>query len=200
MVGTAFAVYLLDAKTGNLIRRYHVHTGQTSLPPSPDGRHFASESSDQVVRVWAPDREEPVLSIFIAGREWIAWTPQGYYACSPFGERLIAWQVNNGIDEPSSVHPAARSRASLYQPALIKYLIPAGDLRLAMGMAVKFDKQSIAATELTDVLPPAVTLTAPQQTGAKPVTIRAVAEGTEKNPIVAMRLLVDGRPFNGAAG
>jgi hypothetical protein len=67
-------------------------------------------------------------------------------------------------------------------------------------MAVKFDKQSIAATGLAEVLPPRVTLTAPPTADARPVKIRTTAEGTAKNPIVAMRLLVDGRPFNGAAG
>lgn len=201
VVGASGVMYLLDAKTGNLIRDFRGDNGlTTALAPSPDGRYFVSGSSDHVIRVWSPDREEPVLSLFAVGREWIAWTPQGYYACSPFGERLIAWQMNRGLDKLPDIHPAARFRASLYQPELVKYLIPAGDMRLAMAMAVKFDKQQITATAVNEVLPPNVLLTAPPVADAKPVTISATAEGTAKNPIIAMRLLVDGRPFNGAAG
>ncbi len=201
VVGAAFGAYLLDTKTGNQLRSYRASRGlTTALAPSPDGQYFVSGSSDHVMRVWAHDREEPVLSVFAVGREWIAWTPQGYYACSPYGERLIAWQVNNGIDKLPAVHPAVRFRASLYQPALIKYLIPAGDMRLALAMANKFERQSIAVTGLAEVLPPEVTLSAPATATDKPVLVRAVAEGTAKNPIVAMRLLVDGRPYNGAAG
>jgi WD40 repeat protein len=201
VVGGSFSMYLLETKTGKQLRQFVGDAGlTTALTPSPDGRYFVSGSTDMVMRVWAPDRSEPVLSVFAAGREWIAWTPQGYYACSPFGERLIGWQVNNGIDKLPDVHPAARFRASLYQPALIKYLIPAGDIRLAQAMAVKFDKQAAVAVGLADVLPPGVTVTAPVTADNKPITVRAVAQGSEKNPIVAMRLLVDGRPFNGAAG
>ncbi|HVL12316.1 MAG TPA: caspase family protein [Gemmata sp.] len=201
VVGASFAVYLLDTKTGKLVREFRGDRGlTTALAPSPDGRHFVSGSSDQVLRVWSPDREEPVLSVFAAGREWIAWTPQGYYACSPYGERLIAWQVNNGIDRLPAVHPAVRFRASLYQPALVGYLVPAGDLRLAMAMAARFERQQVAATALADVLPPDVTLSAPVAADDKPVVVRATAQGNARNPVVAMRLLVDGRPYQGAAG
>jgi WD40 repeat protein len=201
VVGASWAMYLLDTKTGKLLREFRGDRGlTTALAPSPDGRYFVSGSSDQVLRVWSPERDEPVLSVFAVGREWIAWTSQGYYACSPYGERLIAWQVNRGLDKLPVVHPAVRFRASLYQPALIKYLIPAGDIRLALAMAAKFDRQQIAATGLADVLPPGVTLTAPAVADDKPITVSAVAEGNAKNPIVAMRLLVDGRPYQGAAG
>ncbi len=150
--------------------------------------------------MWAPGRVDPVLSVFAVGGEWIAWVPQGYYACSPYGERLIAWQVNNGIDRLPETHPAVRFRASLYQPTLMKYVIPAGDLRLALAMAGKFEREQIVATGLGDVLPPAVTVTAAQAAAADPVPVRAAASGSAKNPIVALRLLVDGRPFQGAAG
>ena len=201
VVGASFAMYLLETKTGKLIRDYRGDRGlTTALAPSPDGRYFLSGSTDQVVRVWSPDHEEPLLSLFAAGREWLAWVPRGYYACSPYGERLIAWQVNDGIAKLPAVHPAVRFRASLYQPALIKYLIPAGDMRLAMAMAAKFDGERVGTAVLGDVLPPSVTITAPETATDKPVRVSGVAEGSEKNPVVAMRLLVDGRPYRGAAG
>ncbi|MBP3956780.1 caspase family protein [Gemmata sp. G18] len=201
LVGASFDLYLLETKTGKLIRQYRGDRGlTTALAPAPDGRHFVSGSSDQVLRVWAVDREDPVLSVFAVSREWIAWTPQGYYACSPYGERLIAWQVSAGVAKLPAVHPAVRFRASLYQPALIKYLIPAGDMRLGLAMVSKFERQQITATGLADVLPPGVTLAAPVAATDKPITVRATAEGSAKNPIVAMRLLVDGRPYDGAAG
>ena len=65
-------------------------------PRPRTARYFATGSSDQTIRIWQRDSEDPMLSIFVAGREWIAWTPQGFYACSPQGERLIAWQVGTG--------------------------------------------------------------------------------------------------------
>jgi WD40 repeat protein len=109
LVGASRFMTLLDLRSGKVLRNYEGDTGLTiSLAPSPDGRHFISGSTDQTIRVWNPDRDEPVLSIFVAGRDWIAWTPQGYYSCSAYGERLIAWQVNNGNAKLPSIHPAVR--------------------------------------------------------------------------------------------
>lgn len=201
VVGGSFSMLLLDLRTGKTIRRYLGDAGMTTaLAPSPDGRYFVSGSSDQIVRVWRPDQDEPLLSIFSVGREWIAWTPQGYYSCSPNGERLIGWLVNNGIDHLPTVHPAVRFRPSLYQPALIKYLIPAGNLQLALALAAKFDQETVTVSGLADVLPPNVSLTAPAVANDDTTLVKGVAEGNEKNPIVAMRLLVDGRPYQGGAG
>jgi WD40 repeat protein len=201
VVGASHAIYAIDTQTGKVIRDYVGDRGlTTAVSPSPDGRYFATASTDQVIRVWQPGAPDPLLSIFAVGREWIAWTPQGYYACSAFGERLVGWQVNNGIAKAPAVHPAERFRPSLYQPALLKYLLPAGDTRLALAMARTFERQQIAATGLAEVLPPAVSVTAPEVAGDAPIEVRATAEGTDRNPIVAMRLLIDGRPFPGAGG
>ena len=150
------------------------------------------------------------MSIFVACREWIAWTTQGFYACSPHGEQLIAWQVNAAATPatPGSklpvVHPAARFRPSMYQPAVMKYLIPAGNVQFALAMAQKFDQSLVQATSVADVLPPEVELVSPTgeagTTDGNIVSVKATAKGNGKQPITAMRLLVDGRPFEGSSG
>ena len=85
---------LFNPATAREMRRFVGHTGNVlCVTPSPDGRYFATGSSDQTIRIWQRDLDEPLLSIFVAGRDWIAWTPQGFYACSGQGERLMAWQV-----------------------------------------------------------------------------------------------------------
>src|SRR5262249_16838800 len=93
-------------------RNHHPPPPAPPRAPAPDGRYFVAGASDQTIHVWAPDRAEPVLSIFVAGREWIAWTPEGYYDCSTNGERLIGWQVNGGRAKAPALHPASRFRAS----------------------------------------------------------------------------------------
>lgn len=201
VVGTT-SVVLINPATGRESLRYIGHTGNVQcVTPSPDGRLFATGSSDQTIRIWQRDMEEPLLSLFIVGREWIAWTPQGYYTCSAQGERLIAWQVNAG--KTPQIHAAGRFRASLYQPALLKYLIPAGDLPRALAMAQKYDKALTETTSVADVLPPEVTLDGFGDSEVKvdkdTITVKAAAKST-KHPITAMRLLLNGRPFLGAAG
>ncbi len=196
---------LIETATGKHIRSFLGDEGMTlGLAPSPDGRYFISGSTDQRIRIWSPDRDEPVLSIFVADREWIAWTPEGYYTCSAYGERLIAWQVNNGIAKLPTLHPAVRFHASMFQPTLIQYLIPAGNLQLAMAMAQEFEQETIAATSVAEVLPPDVSVAAPGEglvrVTEEKLTVRAIARGSARNPVTAMRLIVNGRPFQGQAG
>jgi WD40 repeat protein len=202
----ASSLTLLDPENGKVIRSFKGHTGNVlSVASSPDGKYFVTGSSDQTIRIWLPEFEDPFLSIFVGGSEWIAWTPQGFYSCSGNGERLLAWQVNNGSFKFPQVHPAARFRPSMYQPALIKYLVPAGSMPLALAMATKFDKALVQITSVADVLPPEVTLLSPDVEKSDvvdqpTVSVRASAKGTAKQPITAMRLLVDGRPFQGSEG
>ena len=209
LVGGVESLYLINPATITVSQKFVGHTGFVlCVSPSPDSRYFATGSSDQTIRIWQRNHEEPVLSIFVAGREWIAWTPQGFYACSPQGERLIAWQINAGNVKFPQVHPAGRFRATMYQPAMLKYLIPAGDLGKAMAMAQKYDKALIQTANVADVLPPEVTLAGFTEgtelkldKGKDKLTVTASASSSNpKHPITAMRLLVDGRPFNGAAG
>jgi WD40 repeat protein len=207
IAGGAENLYLLNPTTLTRgARTYIGHTGNVlCVTPSPDGRYFATGSSDQTIRIWERGNEEPVLSIFVAGRDWIAWTPQGYYACSGQGERLIAWQITTatGAQKGTVAHPAERFRPSMYQPALLKYLIPAGDMARALAMAQKFDKALVATHSVADVLPPEVTLEGYGETEVRVESEKVVVKGkasSPKHPIVAMRLLVDGRPFMGSAG
>ncbi|QJW92653.1 caspase family protein [Frigoriglobus tundricola] len=195
---------LVNPATGREINKFVGHTGNVlCVTPSPDGKYFATGSSDQTIRIWRREHDEPVLSIFVAGRDWIAWTAQGYYACSAQGERLIAWQVGGGPGKVPLVHPAERFRASMYQPALLKYVVPTGDLQRAMAMAQKFDKALVQTTSVGDVLPPEVALEGFGETEVKvdkdSITVKATAK-SGKHPITALRLLVNGRPYQGAAG
>ncbi len=204
VVAGANSLALFNPATAREIHKFVGHTGNVlCVTPSPDGRYFATGSSDQTIRIWQRDQNEPLLSIFVAGRDWIAWTPQGYYACSGQGERLMAWQVTAANSKVPQAHPAERFRASMYQPALLKYIIPAGDLPRAMAMAQKFDKALALTNNVADVLPPEVVLDGFGEGELKvekdTLTVKAKATSA-KHPITAMRLLVNGRPFQGSAG
>src|SRR5262249_44779439 len=87
--GASFGMYLVDLKANRIIRNYRAHTSIiTGVCPAPDGKSFLSGSLDQTICLWDANKEEPLVSLFVAGRDWIAWTPQGHYACSPQGEML----------------------------------------------------------------------------------------------------------------
>src|SRR5262249_40889582 len=61
-------------------------------------RVFARDAEDHTVAlplVASGDVVEPLVSLYVApDGEWVAWTPEGYYAASMRGDRLIGWRVN----------------------------------------------------------------------------------------------------------
>jgi uncharacterized caspase-like protein len=201
-VGGDFGLYLFDARTGAKIREFQGQTGEVwAVAPSPDGRFLLSASSDQTVRIWAPDRDKPLLSLFVAGGDWIAWTPEGYYAASLGGENLMGWQVSNGPKQVGTFVRASQCRKSLYRPDVIKHLLETGSVATALEQL----NEPARVVNVKEVLPPLVlaVITSPGSNGArldKPVLeVRAVAQA-QGHPVTAFRLLLDGRPYDGDRG
>jgi WD40 repeat protein len=149
------------------------------------------------------ERAEPFLSLFFAGNEWVAWTPEGFYAASPGGERLVGWHVNNGTDQLGTFYPADRFTV-LYRPDVISRLAETGNVDRAVALADLVRGQKTERLDIADVLPPRVKITSPDRPGVElnedGLEVTAEAQMTGKQPIRAMRLLVDGRPYKGLEG
>ena len=66
----------------------------------------------------------PLLTIFLGRNgQFIAWTEQGYYTCSPGSDGLFGWQVNQGLDRAAEFYPAKSFQAALYRPDLVKSIL-----------------------------------------------------------------------------
>jgi hypothetical protein len=203
-VGAEYGLYLFDARTGRRIREFQGHTGGVwAVAPSPDGRFLLSGSVDQTLHVWDPERDEPIVSLFAAGDDWVAWTPEGYYAASPGGEVLMGWHVNNGPDRMASFYPAAKFRKALYRPDVIRRLLTTGSVGLALQAADRARGRETGRTEVARILPPAVEGAAPRhgsRVDSPRLEVKAIARGRGEHPVTALRLLLDGRPYRGQAG
>jgi WD40 repeat protein len=198
-LGADSGLLLFDARTGKQLRTFLGHSGAVfAVAPSPDGRFLLSGSIDQTFRVWDPNRDEPVLSVFVAGDAWIAWTPEGYYAASPGGEQLMGWQVSNGPDSMASYYPASQFRETLYRPDVIKRLLRTGSLTKALAEADAAAGKSTRRTEVADILPPRVSITDPTvaklSLNGNSLEVKAVASSVGNLPVTTLRLLLDGRP------
>jgi WD40 repeat protein len=194
---------LFDAATGKRVLTYHGFLGNVKhLAPSPDGRYLLAGGEDETLHVFGRDRPEPLLSLFVVGREWVAWTPEGYYAASLGGERLMGWQVDNGPDALGTFYPAAQFHASLYRPDVIRRLLEEGSVAKALEAADRV--RGVAgskAVQVAEVLPPKVTLTAAKVRGGQvkqpTVEVEVVAQGVGTHPLTNLLLLLDGRPYPG---
>jgi WD40 repeat protein len=195
---------MYDARNGELLHAFPGAYPTYEVCASADGRYLLSGGSDQVARIWLPQKAELLLSLFVADSEWVAWTPEGYYACSPGGEQLIGWQVNNGLDKMASFFPAAQFRRTLYRPDVIKHLLECGSVDAALDVAGKELGKASVRTSVAQVLPPFILITSPDQpkvdVSDPKIQIRYVAKPVGNNPITAVRLMVNGRPYPGAEG
>ena len=203
-VGGVHRLYLFDARTGQEVRQFLGQPGMVSaVAHSPVGRLLLSGSKDQTLRVWDPDRDEPLLSLFVAGDDWVAWTPEGYYAASPGGEKLMGWHVDNGRDQMASFYPAAQFRKALYRPDVIKLILTTGSTERALEVADQARGKETVQTEVAKVLPPTVEIAIPRHgtTVESPkLEVRAIARSRGENPITSLRLLLNSRPYHGQAG
>ncbi|HEV7606246.1 MAG TPA: caspase family protein [Steroidobacteraceae bacterium] len=62
-----------------------------------------------------------VLSLFIHadGESWLAWTPDGTYASSTYGDTFAGWQLNRGLDTAPDFFRAVQFERVLYRPEVI---------------------------------------------------------------------------------
>ena len=128
-----------------------------------------------------------VLAVYIYRDDWIAWHPSGYYECSTGGARLIGWQINEEMGEPSQVFSTVRVQTSLYKPEMLANLLKDG------GIAEP-DLQSISQPPPT----PVVEIITPEERRVESdrptFVVRARAKAMGEAPLVSMQLLINGMP------
>jgi WD40 repeat protein len=204
-IGGDFGLHLFDQTTGLEIKELMGHTGTvTAVAPSPDGRFLLSASNDQTLKIWNLRNQTLLMTIFFAQDDWIVWNPDGYYASSPDGERLMGWYEASGPDVMGRYIPAVNCRKSLLREDLVRQLVVAGSADGALASADAAKGKKSPKLNVATVLPPKVAITHPSRTGAQfpgpTIEVQATAKSVNQHPVVALRLLVDGRPYEGAAG
>jgi WD40 repeat protein len=190
VLGGEFGLDLYDLRAGVAAQVAYRGPGVVlSVAPSPDNRLFLSGGVAQTLQVWDPAHSAPLLSLFVGGSDWIAWTREGYYAASPGGDRLIGWQVDNGPERFPTFYAAARFRPSLYRPDLIRGLLAGG----GGGKAGGAEAGAVAAA-----LPPHVEIVEPARFAVPfpqaKLTVKARAHSVGKHPLTSLQLLLDDRP------
>ncbi len=201
MSGDWGGFFLYDVATQKRIREFKRMEGpilgNQAIPSaaSSPGKtpYIASLGADQLLRIWHPERERPLLTLYVNGDDWIIWTEEGYYAATPGGERMIGWVVDSGIDKSPSFYPAERFRKKLYRPDVIKRILDKGSVEEALkaadtALGVKMEKP----VELRKMLPPKATIQLVGKTGQK-VKVKVTATAEDGQPIKVLRLMLDGR-------
>jgi WD40 repeat protein len=177
-----------------------------AVSPQPADRYLLIGSADQTLTIYNTATGKVLLTIFPTRQDWIVWTPEGYYAATPGGERLMGWQVENDPDQLASFYPAERFRKRLYRPDVIKLVLKHGSVEAALAEAnAQLQKQGLAVpaavTDKDQLLPPRVRLQSIDASYLPRIKVRASAvAATPSQPVLSLLLLLDGRPLPDGAG
>ncbi len=194
-----------DVETGEKITDFIGHEGEVwAVVVSPDGRFLVSGAADQTIRiwdlVWIRERAEthPLLSIFVSNdRDWVAWTPKGYYSCSIKGDRYMGWHINRGLDKEAEYYPAERFAKKFFRPDVVAAVLETGDVEQGIGLAGKVMKTEVEV-DVNRLLPPTVLFIEPEsrrvETSEAKIMIRGAVKSVTDEPVTEVKLLHNGRP------
>ncbi len=110
---------------------------------------------DEPVLAGTTKRDRPVLSLFVGlDREWVLWTPRGFYDASVLGDStFLGWLVNRSTlanPRPTDFYPLVTHEKALRQPRgvpgnLIDQLLDAADESVVLGPRPTPAEQTIEA-------------------------------------------------------
>ena len=165
---------------------------------SGDGRIAVAAYGDGTVRWHRMSDGAELLALYAHTdkKRWVIWTPSGYYDCSPGGEDLIGWNVNNGPDQAADFYPAGRFRSTYYRPDVIAQVLTTLDEAKALALANQQSDRRSPTVSVAQSVPPVVRIVS--EDGATfdsdTVTVRYAVRTPSGEPITKIEFQVDGRP------
>jgi WD40 repeat protein len=120
LMGTEWAVRLLRPDATE-IWSVKLPAVVWSVNVSRDGLLAVAALSDGTIRWYRMRDGREILAYFPRndGREWIAWTPDGYYMSSIYGDNDVGWHINRGKDLTPDFYRAVQFDRLLYRPDIV---------------------------------------------------------------------------------
>jgi YD repeat-containing protein len=122
VLGCEWNMYLFDRTGRSIWSRGTASAREVNV--SEDGRITVAASTDGTIRWMLTDTGEPLLSLFLidGGRDWVAWTPDGFFAGSPFGESLLGIHALNS-DGSSDFISMVQFAATMRRPDVVSHAL-----------------------------------------------------------------------------
>ena len=203
LLGTSYWLRLFDR---NGVRQWEKAIPDTawSVNLSGNGKLAVAAFGDGTIRWYRVTDGQELLAFFPHNdrKRWVLWTPTGYYDCSPGGEDLIGWHVNNGKDAAADFFPASQFRSTYYRPDVIDLMLTTLDEGQAIEQANLAANRRREANMLAR-RPPVIELLSPVdvvEARQSDLTIRYRVRTPAGGPVTALRVQLDSRPDNTAKG
>ncbi len=127
-----------------------VGTVQLPLPPLPSTK-----------------RNNPVLTLMPGvDKEWVVWTPQGFYDTSIEGDsRFLGWHINPDFQasRPTDFFPVGTYAKTMLRPRVLDQLWQTADLDQALAMVEPPARAPLLERRVYEERPPRITFTSVEQ-------------------------------------
>jgi WD40 repeat protein len=181
------------AKDGNLLWERGTPSIAWGVNIPRSGKFVVAAYNDGTIRWHRLSDGKEVLALFVNSktREWVLWTPQGYFNSSIDGDQMVGWHLNKGWAAGEFV-TAARLKKHLFRPDIVKRAFELADAETAVREA------GLSGFELADLVthaPPEFRILGPgDKTHAdkSPVDVR-LALGVSNDPVTGFDVKVNGR-------
>jgi WD40 repeat protein len=139
-------------------------------------------------------RNNPALTLMLGSdKEWVLWTPQGYYDTSIEGDfRLLGWHINSPFDstQPTDYVPLGTYARTMNRPEVLERLWTTGSIDQALAAVAAREPRPDA--QAYDDQPPKIVLSSAQPQ-VKPQAPGKVWEVTVPRPAIKVDLLALGK-------
>jgi hypothetical protein len=135
VLGTAFQLRAYDAH-GVLLWQRPAPDEARAVNITGNGRLVVAAYGDGTIR-WYRITDGAELLAFMPladRRNWIAWTPEGFYAATAGAQGVLRWHVNRGWNPADSV--AVEDIPGSYRPELLPLVLQENETPRALGLAV----------------------------------------------------------------
>ena len=161
---------------------------------SRDGRFVVAAFGDGTIRWHRLDTGEELLALFVNAktREWVLWTPQGYYDSSPGGDKYIGWHINKGwLNFPDFI-AADQLKQHFFRPDIVKRVLATASSFEALA---ETKAASLRVTDLVRRKPPEFTIIDPSdkaRSNTRQVTV-TLQFASNNDAVQRLTIVVNGR-------
>ena len=167
---------------------------------SQDGHLIVAAAGDGTIRWYRMADGQELLALFVQRetRDWVAWTPKGYYMASPRGGDLIGWHVNRGWAQSADFFALSQFRDTYDRPDIVSRVLATLDEERAIDESNAFIQTKRGNEDVKKALPPVVAISSPASVtlpqDTQEVTIKYAVRTPSGLPVTRVFAMADGRP------
>lgn len=197
VMGTSWSIYRFD-QDGKKLWKVPVPGVAWAVNIVENKNIVVAALGDGTIRWYRLKDGAELLALYSTStRKWVAWTPKGYYDCSPGGDNYIGWHVNNGTNRAADFYPASRFSSQYYRPDILPLALSLEDEDAAIAQANTSKRITPVAGGVMNALPPVVRILSPQESStleSSNITITFTVKSPQGTDIKEIKTLVNGRP------